>query len=144
VHDLLAAIESSADEAVAAARVATGPAGTWTPATVIGHLADVDDVVWQPRLRTMVEAHRAGSEPPRFVWWEPDGEATADRYQGMSAEEAGERLRVTRGVLLAELRALRPGDWHAVAHHATFGQLTVEGLLRELLAHDALHRGSLR
>jgi hypothetical protein len=143
VHDLLASIASSADGAIAAARVAVGTAGTWTPATVIGHLADVDEAVWQPRLRTMVEAHGAGSEPPSFAWWEPDGEATAARYEGMSAEEAGERLRVTRGVLVAELRVLRPEDWDAMALHSVFGELTVEGLIRELLAHDALHRESL-
>ena len=154
MDDLIRSIEASAAEIAAAARAAAAgataaqapastPEGEWPAATVVGHLADVDDEVWRPRLALMLEAHRAGAPRPSFVWWEPDAQATAARYATVPLVAAIERFLATRAAFAAELRTLAPAEWAAKAFHATFGEMTVASLLREELGHDAEHRASL-
>jgi len=148
VDDLIRPIEASATTVADAARAAAArhpvtPPGEWPPATVVGHLADVDDQVWGPRLARMLEAHRGGRPRPSFAWWEPDAEATAARYADVPLGAAIDRFLTTRAAFATELRALAPDEWAAAAFHATFGEMTVASLLREELAHDAEHRASL-
>lgn len=145
MHDeLIARIEASAEAIAAAARLAPpAAAGAWPPATIVGHLADVDAEVWNPRLGQMLVACRVGTAMPRFSWWEPDAAATAGRYARMPLEDAITLFLAGRAGIVTRLHGLSERDWAASARHDTFGLLDVAGLLRELLAHDDEHRASL-
>ena len=144
MESLIRQLEASAEAVAAAARdAAPVTAGEWPPATVIGHLADVDAEVWNPRLGQMLVAHRVGTRMPSFAWWEPDAAATAGRYARFRVDDAITLFLAGRAGIAARLRGLTPRDWEAPARHATFGLLDVAGLVREMLAHDQEHRASL-
>lgn len=143
---LMVELLMSADRIITAAQAAVPPAkqhgDAWPPATVVGHLSQVDQQVWIPRLALMVEA-RAGSEPPSFDWWEPDAAQTRLDFAHVSADDAGARLLASRTSLLLRVRDLSDEDWGARAVHGTFGPIDVEGLLLQVLAHDEEHRETL-
>jgi hypothetical protein len=144
VEELVRRLEASAEAVAAAARAARPAlAGEWPPATVVGHLADVDAEVWNPRLGQMLVAHRVGARRPSFSWWEPDAAATAGRYARVRTDEAITLFLAGRAGIAARLRGLAPGDWDASARHETFGLLDIAGLVGQVLDHDEEHRISL-
>jgi hypothetical protein len=133
----------SADRVITAAQSAAGPrdpAG-WPPSVIVGHLSQVDELVWMPRIDVMV--HARGESPPEFDWWEPDPEATRVAFAQASVDEAAARLLAARTTMVHRLRELTDEEWSATAHHAIFGVIDVEGLLIRVLSHDEDHRGSL-
>jgi hypothetical protein len=133
--------------AAVARREAGGVVGgpdDWPPHVIVGHVSDVDEQVWTPRLALMLEAFEAGQRPPSFDWWEPDDESTYARYAGTSLDDAAARLMSTRIAMLTRLRELTPEQWAgARAQHETFGEMDVEALILATLGHDEEHRGSL-
>ena len=143
---LMVELLMSADRVVTAAQGAVRPAHPdddwWSPATVVGHLSQVDLEVWMPRLALMVEA-RTGSAPPSFTWWEPDAVKTRLAFGGLSTDDAGARLLASRTSLLLRVRDLSDEAWGARADHEAFGPIDVEGLLLQVLAHDEEHRATL-
>ena len=50
--------------------------GEWPAQVVLGHVSQVDEQVWMPRIAQMCQALEAGEKPPSFTWWEPDANAT--------------------------------------------------------------------
>lgn len=116
--------------------------GEWTPATVLGHLSQVDHQVWLTRLHQMVDAQASGGEVPAFVWWEPDPVETETQFVGVSVEDAAAELMASRTEILKYLRTLTPEQWEAKGAHATFGDIDVAALLFEALKHDEEHRAS--
>lgn len=143
---LLVELLMSADRVITTAQRAVIPDNPdddwWSPATVVGHLSQVDLEVWVPRLALMVKA-RTGSPPPSFTWWEPDAARTRLAFAGLSADVAGARLLASRTSLLLKVRDLSDEDWSARAEHDTFGPIDVEGLMLQVLAHDEEHRATL-
>jgi hypothetical protein len=138
---LMVELLMSADRVIEAARLsapATDP-DAWPAATVVGHLSQVDEQVWLPRLVLMVTSDQA----PSFTWWEPDATATRAAFADTSIDEAGARLLSSRTKLLQRLRELDDSAWSATAAHEVFGPLDVEGLMIQVLAHDEEHRASL-
>ncbi len=117
--------------------------GEWPPSVVVAHVGDVDEQVWTPRLMQMVAAFDAGAPPPELTWWEPDADATLERYAAWSLDDAAARTMRTRIALLTALRELRDDQWGATALHEVFGVLDVQELVLRVLAHDEEHRGSL-
>lgn len=115
----------------------------WSPATILGHVSEVDEQVWSVRLEQMVSAHRAGLTPPAYEWWEPDAQATAETYASWTVEDASARVMAQRISFLMALRDLSENDWTARAVHETFGEIDVRGLVIEILTHDEEHRASL-
>jgi hypothetical protein len=113
----------------------------WPAAVIVGHLSQVDEQVWVPRLETMVAS--LGGQTPEFGWWEPDPIATRSAFATTSVDEAGARLLATRTSMLHRLRELSEEQWSATARHAIFGDLDVTGLMIQVLSHDEEHRGSL-
>jgi hypothetical protein len=58
--------------------------GEWPAQVVLGHVSQVDEQVWMPRIAQMCSALAAGDEPPSFDWWEPDANATYERFKDMT------------------------------------------------------------
>ena len=116
----------------------------WTPATILGHVSDVDEQVWLARIRLMVDTLHKGLSIPSFAWWEPDAQATELKYRNYTIEKAIARLYSTRTTIIETLSGLSEEEWGAGALHDTFGRLTIALLPEKILLHDEEHLESLR
>ena len=117
--------------------------GEWPAQVVLGHVSQVDEQVWMPRIAQMCQALDAGEKPPSFTWWEPDATATYDRFSEMSLSEASALAMSVRTQLLSVIKDLTPEQWAATAVHDAFGHIDVSGLVIQILTHDEEHRASL-
>jgi len=117
--------------------------GEWPAQVVLGHVSQVDEQVWMPRIAQMCQALEAGEPAPSFTWWEPDATATYDRFCGMSLLEASALAMSVRTQLLSVVKDLTPEQWAASAQHDAFGHIDVSGLIIQILTHDEEHRASL-
>lgn len=117
--------------------------GEWPAQVVLGHVSQVDEQVWIPRIATMCKAMASGAEPPIFPWWEPDAAATFQRFQGMELDEVCALAMSSRTHLLSAVKDLTLEQWNAVAEHEAFGTIDVAGLIIQILTHDEEHRASL-
>jgi hypothetical protein len=96
-----------------------------------------------PRIAKMCTALAAGDDPPSFDWWEPDANATYDRFKDMSLSEAAALAMSVRTQLLSVVKELTPELWTATAEHEAFGNIDISGLIIQILTHDEEHRASL-
>jgi hypothetical protein len=117
--------------------------GEWPAQVVLGHVSQVDEQVWMPRIAQMCSALAAGGEPPSFDWWEPDGSATFERFKDMSLSETSALAMSVRTQLLSVVKELTPEQWSATAEHEAFGHIDIAGLIIQILTHDEEHRASL-
>lgn len=117
--------------------------GEWPAQVVLGHVSQVDEQVWMPRIAKMCTALAAGDEPPSFDWWEPDATATYDRFINLSLSEAAALAMSVRTQLLSVVKELTPELWEATAEHEAFGHIDMAGLIIQILTHDEEHRASL-
>jgi hypothetical protein len=117
--------------------------GEWPAQVVLGHVSQVDEQVWMPRIAQMCSALAAGSKPPSFPWWEPDANVTFDRFNEMSLEQASAAAMSARTQLLSAIKELTPEQWSARAQHEAFGEIDIAGLIIQILTHDEEHRASL-
>jgi hypothetical protein len=117
--------------------------GEWPAQVVLGHVSQVDEQVWMPRIAKMCSAFVAGDEPPSFDWWEPDATATYNRFKDMSLSEAAALAMSVRTQLLSVVKELTPELWTATAEHEAFGHIDIAGLIIQILTHDEEHRASL-
>lgn len=117
--------------------------GEWPAHVVLGHVSQVDEQVWIPRIQQMLQAQELGQESPTFAWWEPDAQATLDKFKEMSLSEAAAQAMSARTQLLSVVKELTPEQWSATANHETFGQIDIAGLIIQILTHDEEHRASL-
>lgn len=130
-------------QAAAANQVHLAIPGEWPAQVVLGHVSQVDEQVWIPRIRQMCKAHDEGDETPSFVWWEPDASATFERFHDVALEEVSALAMSARTQLLTAVKELTPGQWAATANHEAFGTIDVSGLIIQVLTHDEEHRASL-
>ena len=133
----------SVDRMIESSKSAVEVPGEWPPATILGHVSQVDEQVWLVRIDQMVDTHRDGAAVPTYEWWEPDAEQTAAIFEGTTLDDAAGLVMASRISILTKLRDLADEDWDARAIHATFGEIDVRGLVLEILAHDEEHRASL-
>jgi len=117
--------------------------GEWPAQVVLGHVSQVDEQVWIPRIRQMCKAQDAGDEIPSFAWWEPDASATFDRFHDVALEDASALAMSARTQLLTVVKELAPEQWAATAKHEAFGTIDISGLIIQVLTHDEEHRASL-
>lgn len=117
--------------------------GEWPAQVVLGHVSQVDEQVWIPRIAQMCEAFGNGEEPPTFAWWEPNPEETYTKFHEMTLDAAGALAMSNRTHLLSAARDLAPEQWSATAQHEAFGLIDVAGLIIQILTHDEEHRASL-
>jgi hypothetical protein len=94
------------------------------------------------RIDLMVQTHKAEQSRPAFSWWEPNPHATQVKYEKYSLDEAITHLLSARNGIVSTLSSLDPEDWNASASHATFGVLTVVGIVEQIIAHDMEHLAS--
>lgn len=122
---------------VARAEAGTGPpAGEWTPAQVLAHLAAVERTVWQARLDSL------GAETePDWLWTEPGPD---DDPRAAALDGAAALFAQARGETLARLAALDDAGWARTGVHATYGRLDVAGLMGIGALHDDEHLAGLR
>ncbi len=142
--DALTVLMDSANRLAATASESTRSDEGWTPATILGHVSDVDEQVWHARIHLMVDALHEGLPMPSLMWWEPDAQATELKYRDYSIEKAIARLYSSRTAIIETLSNLSEEDWGASALHDTFGTLTVALLPEKILLHDEEHLESLR
>ena len=117
--------------------------GEWPAQVVLGHVSQVDEQVWIPRIAQMCQAQADGAQPPNFAWWEPDASATFDRFHEMSLAQASAAAMSARTQLLTAIKELTPEQWGARAQHEAFGEIDLAGLIIQVLTHDEEHRASL-
>lgn len=122
------------DAAVAAASRPT-PAGEWGPTEVVRHLIAVEGEVHLERLRQV-----ALEDNPQWAWTEP---GLAADFDGADLATVLEAFAEARGATVELVLALGEDGWDRFGTHATYGRLTVEGLLRLAADHDAEHLGGL-
>ena len=139
---LLVELVMSIDRMIESAKKAPIVPGQWTPATVLGHIAQVDELVWTARVELMLNAQANGQAEPKFAWWEPDPVETAKKYENYSLEQAAAEALATRTKLVTLLGSLTETQWDARAVHATFGSMDVRELMFQTLTHDEEHRES--
>lgn len=142
---LLAELVMSADRLIEAARVSDTPPveGAWDAPTILGHVAEVDDLVWGARVDAMLAAHQVGSALPEFGLWEPDPVVTSQRCAGTVIEERAAEFMAARTRLLGRFRGLTDEQWQARARHEEFGELRLGDIPLLVLRHDEEHRASL-
>ena len=141
--ELVMSVDRLIDAANEAEPACSAEGSSWPPVVVLGHVSDVDDLVWSARLRDMVGAQRRGDPPPRYSWWEPDSDQTFATYRDWSVADAAARVMSQRIGLLTLLRDLSTDEWNASAVHETWGEIDVRDLVLHVLAHDEEHRASL-
>lgn len=135
---LVQQLSQAPERAAALGAMAGAPLpGQWSAREVILHLAIVDELVWHPRLDSLLEA---GSEPPRWSWVEP-GLWSGPGDDSVAGALAAYRER--RAATIDRLDALGESGWQRYGIHATYGRLDVPALLRVLADHDAEHLAQL-
>lgn len=142
--DILIELMNSASRLAAAADESVRSDEGWTPATILGHVSDVDEQVWHARIHLMVDASNKGLPVPSLKWWEPDAQATELKYRDYSLEKSVARLFSSRAAIIETLSGLSDEEWEASALHNTFGTLTVALLPEKILLHDEEHLESLQ
>lgn len=120
-----------------------GSEDDWAASVVLGHICQVDELVWLPRLKQMCEAQANGNPAPSFLYWEPDPEQTVARFQSQAIADVAAFAMLNRTSLLTFVKDLAPEQWSASAKHETFGEIDVRALLLQILTHDEEHRASL-
>ena len=115
----------------------------WAPPVVLGHISQVDELVWLPRIQLMCQAQAAGDPIPEFVWWEPNPAETIANFGGQSLQDVAAIAMSNRTMLLSAVKDLTPTQWQAKAKHDTFGEIDVSAILIQVLTHDEEHRASL-
>jgi hypothetical protein len=117
--------------------------GEWPAQVVLGHVSQVDEQVWIPRIAHMCQSQAEGGQSPSFEWWEPDAAATYEKFCDISLEEASALAMSARTQLLSVVKDLSPEQWGATAVHEAFGSIDIVGLIIQILTHDEEHRASL-
>jgi hypothetical protein len=111
------------------------PDGEWGAAEIVRHLIAVEIEVHQRRLGDVMR-----EVEPRWRWTEPGpwpGEP------GASMTRLLELFREHRAATVDVVSGLDEAGWQRSGIHETFGRLDVAGLVREALAHDEEHLGTL-
>ena len=140
---LMAELVMSIDRMIRSAQAAQTRTGEWSPQVILGHVSQVDEQVWIPRIHLMVEAHKTGAGVPEFAWWEPDPVQTEKMLANYTLDDAAAQAMSVRTNLLSVVKDLPSEAWAALAKHDEFGEIDVAGLLIQVLTHDEEHRASL-
>jgi len=139
---LIQSISVIPSKIAAAAKHANGKpqsTGHWSLNMEISHLAHVEVVIWQARLKQM-----AAEENPHWQWTEPPLESWWPLFESQSLEQLLATFAARRRETVDHLRGLTDGDWKRIGTHAIFGQMDVAGLCARILEHDEEHLEELR
>jgi hypothetical protein len=134
----LSSIPSQIGEAAKRAEGGPQPAGQWTLNMEIAHLAHIEVVVWQTRLKQMAE-----EENPHWQWTEPPLESWWPLFESQTLEQLLATFAARRQETVDHLRGLPDDGWKRIGTHATFGEMDVAGLCARILEHDEEHLADL-
>lgn len=108
---------------------ATAP-GEWSPEEILAHLVDVEG-------RYLARLRRVSLEQdPRLVPIRPD-EAAYDRQ--VEREVLLRQYAAARAETLNFVKELAPADWKRTAIHPSWGKVTLQILVQNLIEHDREH-----
>ena len=112
--------------------------GEWSPATVVGHLADAE-LVYSVRVRMALTADR-----PYLAAYDED--AWVRRFAELETDprESLARWRVLRDANVRLFASLDPAEWKLTALHADRGEVSVLHLADSMVAHDKDHLAQIR
>ena len=107
--------------------------GKWSVSQNVAHLARYHEVTID-RVRQMlseaepnIESYRAETDPEWPEW------------DGLSFEEAVQRLHAARAALIGILEGLTPAHWARTGRHSRFGALTLRAWMEFFIAHEGHH-----
>ena len=109
------------------------PDGGWSCRDVVAHLTHIEPLYLARLQRVLAE------QSPTINALLPDPAAHLD----LPIAQLTERFEHVRGVTLAWLHEISPGDWQRPALHATKGRTTLRNLVDDLVAHDIEHTSQL-
>lgn len=109
------------------------PSGAWSVLEVVNHLVDEEVEDFRRRLELTLR-------DPALPWPknDPEGWATARRYNERELGESLRRFLMEREASLRWLRSLRDPDWTRAYQHP-IGPLAAGDLMTSWAAHDTLH-----
>ncbi|MCB2178612.1 DinB family protein [bacterium] len=105
--------------------------GEWAALDCLQHLVDTERWVFPIR----VKAFLAGEDFPAF---DPDAQGEISSRQ-LSPVQLAAEFAALRKESLALLETVTPADLPRTAIHAELGQVTLEEMLNEWVAHDLMH-----
>ena len=134
VRDLLALVNGATPAQLA--RVSAE--GEWSPAMVVGHLADAE-MVYSVRLRMVLTTDRPFLAPY-------DEQAWVNRFHELEddAKQSMTRWRSLREANLRLFDSLDDGEWKLSGLHAERGETTVLQLASTMADHDRDHLSQIR
>jgi uncharacterized damage-inducible protein DinB len=104
--------------------------GEWSPEQVLAHLIDVE-------VRYLGRLHRVSLEQdPRLALIQPD-ESAHDLQAGRDG--LLRRFEAARAETLDFVKELAPAVWQRTAIHPTWGRVTFQTLVQNLIEHDRQH-----
>ncbi|MFG0251319.1 MAG: DinB family protein [Phycisphaerales bacterium JB038] len=109
--------------------------GAWSPSDVVGHMADLEDTAWLPRIHWILE-HGTERALPSIA-----REAFRERYLGLPLTDVLDEFQAARARNLAALDALPLDDdtLRRAGAHPQLGEVRLSELLRTWVAHDLTH-----
>ncbi|HUG14143.1 MAG TPA: DinB family protein [Thermomicrobiales bacterium] len=113
------------------------PAGEWSAAQVMAHMAAAEKL-WFDRLNAIMHS-------PDPVLKPPGGEIAAmqERLMGSSVENNIEEFNSLRGETVSLLMGLSLRDWDKSGIHETRGEMSIADVVEGAIDHDAEHLGQL-
>jgi len=122
-----------------ASRVRRRPAPErWSAHEVLGHLADGDTDVYQPRLERLLTQALPACESVDL-----EDAARVARYADAASGDLLERWRTTRALLVSRMAPLGRADWARAGVHSLRGPFTLASMVRGWVDHDLAHRRQL-
>lgn len=116
---------------------ATPARGGWSAAMVLGHLRDVDERVYAPRVERLLAEDEPAIEAFDAASWTAAHPPAAGPAATLAAWEAG------RASLVARLAPLGPEAWRRLGWHSARGPFPLGEMVREWAEHDASHVAQL-
>jgi FMN phosphatase YigB (HAD superfamily) len=113
--------------------------GEWAPVEILAHLADVEEEVNLPRIRSFME-----EEKPHLTAFNTDIWAEQRAYISYDPELTLERFTRDRVQLIAQLQGLDHASWEQKGIHSLLGPTTLAEVMHFVADHDLLHLGQMR
>jgi uncharacterized damage-inducible protein DinB len=134
--DMLAATPTQLKDA--AQQAGDPPAGEWSAAQVLAHMAATEQF-WLELLNAMLRERDALLGPPSQLV--ADTEA---RLMGQTVAENLAAYNALRGETISLMMGLSLTDWTKTATHHTRGELRIDELVENMVDHDSEHLAQLQ
>lgn len=134
--DLLAATPTQLKDA--ANQAGAPPAGEWSAAEVLAHMAATEQL-WLELLNAMLRERDALLGPPSQLVTD-----TQARLMGQTVAENLAAYNALRGETISLMMGLSLTDWTKTATHHTSGEMRIDELVEIMVDHDSEHLAQLQ